>query len=1193
MNEPADTPSESAVKVEELPPWARKVWEQVQSPGQTSAASTPTVETFVNGSAWPTFLSAAVVGAFQPRQLPAVPNLDEKDQKEAETAILGFSERVNGPDGARWTLAQEVRRSVLAAASPGDIAAAIGRTESTFDDPLSTALRTQITGSPTPGPVTTATLEAARLAALWLGDAQHKDAPKFETLDRLVTSRRLLRPFYNIVGIPDDREAPSNVSEIPIFGRDEEIGILDQYVGVAPTTSLLEGVSRLFSNARRSFTGDQPLMVWGGGGVGKTTLIARFLLEHAGHATARFPFIYLDFDRATISPRRPAYLLAEMCQQILAQFPELASQLRPLQSDASRLAAEFERSPEALLAELVTFKRTRPLLDRFREIAEAHTANLEGTLEVFRQRPFLLIFDTFEVVQYTDFAVSCIERFIQSLHGSRVWTRLRVIISGRKRLADGFLNGFGELKLGPLDRPGSIKMLCKLANDAGKPIAESDAEQLVNAVVSAIGVGDAKGLSPLRVRLLGDIFKTARQTDGGAIVAELKRELAGDVSRDATVARKFIDGILVRRILEHVADERVRALADPGLVVRRITQDVIRKVMAIGTPKPGSRKDIVEGDTLAFTPWELTDEQARDIFNAFGQEVRLVEKDGADFRHRQDVRQDMLPLIRVRRPQRFMNLHRLAFDYFSDQLSRNPDDAGARAEAIYHALWLDKPLTEIDASWPLGAAFDPRLDPAEFDDLPAARRYILAKTGQPMEVEDLAALPQAIASQWAIARSRELLELANVNRSVRLLRAATGTAFEGLDGHVGSAAEVARLLYRAGEWNDSRSLTMRHLMETSGGMEGLASPALADRADRVSLLRTWVTMSAKLGAEPYPLDVAIDLSRRTWATTAAKLGADLSRRRDEPDDLVQIEMLSYAALGHRMLKDRSGLSEDRKQDLAREVAGLAAAVPPTLWQRNERALRMAILAAGEQEETGALLGSYLMVGGISTLETVALPLAGRTLSRAYAAIGDKTLAEHARILTDQMAKSPDAGQNLRSFWTSGREPLSRAVRDARDLQGMVRKLVVFDHHDWARPFGNALTRLFETERGGSLRDALRKEDFVADPISRRSEFDGPSIVQWAAANGNLLSLVETIETFSDEDPPTASSPDDVSYPKTVFGIAEALLLWHDVNLEAAGGLDDDDPVPPPERGSALKSSRPPAKKAASKKRTTTRMRRKS
>jgi hypothetical protein len=166
------------------------------------------------------------------------------------------------------------------------------------------------------------------------------------------------------------------------------------------------------------------------------------------------------------------------------------------------------------------------------------------------------------------------------------------------------------------------------------------------------------------------------------------------------------------------------------------------------------------------------------------------------------------------------------------------------------------------------------------------------------------------------------------------------------------------------------------------------------------------------------------------------------------------------------------------------------------------------------------------------------------------------------------------------------------VREDRDLQDMVRKLVVFDHHDWARPFGNALTRLFETERAGSLRDALRKEDFVADPISRRSEFDGPSIVQWAAANGNLLSLVETIETFSDEDPPTSSASDDVSYPNTVFGIAEALLLWHDVNLEAAGGLGDDDP-PPPERGGVLRSIRAPARKAAAKKkRTTTRMRRK-
>ena len=67
----------------------------------------------------------------------------------------------------------------------------------------------------------------------------------------------------------------------------------------------------------RTISGRAPFVIWGVGGVGKTTLISKFMLEHAEAAVGHYPFAYLDFDRNTISARRPSGLLMEMCLQVV------------------------------------------------------------------------------------------------------------------------------------------------------------------------------------------------------------------------------------------------------------------------------------------------------------------------------------------------------------------------------------------------------------------------------------------------------------------------------------------------------------------------------------------------------------------------------------------------------------------------------------------------------------------------------------------------------------------------------------------------------------------------------------------------------------------------------------------------------------------------------------------------------------
>ena len=82
--------------------------------------------------------------------------------------------------------------------------------------------------------------------------------------------------------------------------------------GRARARDLASAARRAISQAVYSFQDRPPLMVHGPGGVGKSTLLARFILEHldAG-APGRLPFVYLDIDRPAVNLEQPLTILVE------------------------------------------------------------------------------------------------------------------------------------------------------------------------------------------------------------------------------------------------------------------------------------------------------------------------------------------------------------------------------------------------------------------------------------------------------------------------------------------------------------------------------------------------------------------------------------------------------------------------------------------------------------------------------------------------------------------------------------------------------------------------------------------------------------------------------------------------------------------------------------------------------------------
>lgn len=1099
------------VDLSHLPEWVRKAFDAAMRAAQQSA---PSILDHRGSSAWSLFVDAAVVMGFLPRDLAA--GVVEGDSRgDAEKAVLDFAEWTHSPDGARWSLTREARTAILGAAGSDEIVAALKRTGSRFTDSVTRALHDCFRGQ-TDLPAATSdlgALEARRIAVGLLAGTPNLTLPSLDALDRDIALKRLLAHFERMTGVVPSTDPSSATRPDRFFGRAGDMEKLRAHVDVVASSSVRETVVRAAQRVALAFLTDRtPLNVWGVGGVGKTTLIAKFMLQHARAAASRFPFAYLDFDRATVSARNRAGLLIEMASQVGAQFPELHGGMRELIREVRELARKLEASSSGeSIGELA------PSVLKFRNQIDGYLEGQEGFLQ--STRPFLLVFDTFEVVQYTRLDVGRLEELVRAFSppGANAWPRLRLVISGRRQVST-FTGDVTALRLGALDREGSEQMLAVLAADAGRAISAKDGERLVSAIARRVG-GRDKGVHPLRLRLVGELFRRSTKPDGTvidgpAIVASLVDEFSKPPSAKSQTGAVLVDGILVRRILNHIKDPRVRALSDPGLVVRRITPDVIRQVMAPGTTPPG-RDD--PGDSLDIVPWVIDDAEARDIFEAFKGEGSLVEEDEQSLRHRQDVREEMLLLIRASRPNRFRALHEKAYEYFKRRAESDPSDDEAAAETIYHGLWLELPLATLDRFWRPDPRFNPRIEPSEFEPASAAAIYLRARmTKEPLTSEEIGRLPHSVALDWLVGRSEHLLADPEVNQGVEAMRVVAGRGFEALDAHVGVAAVAARLLLRAGFWHDAATLVGRHLAQVSP--QGLTTAGQGHEAAFVSMLRTRATLAAKSASEAETLHGLLPFAESVR------------------DPLVRVELLAHVAIGLTRVSGSTepvpGLRDTRLREAIRRV-------PPESWRQELRILRLAILTA--THPVPDLLRIYF-----EALHRLPRDAALRApIARVFGAVRDRIADRSGSIetLLADREHSEVAATRLDEIWRGDKRPFLEAIASREDLAGDFWHLVAFDHHDWAYSLGASLSR-----EGTAVFGAFE----YSQPLwnwwgqLRSLPPDGLSIVQSALDFGLLLEVADAISGLRRGREATASRS---GYPQDIFGLATAFTEWHRTIVE--------------------------------------------
>ena len=619
--------------------------------------------------------AAAVLGPFDPHRLQPVPRRRrgrETAQLESALAVLAADCDEVPPGG--WMLDLSIRRQTLAGLiAEGRVERAAAANPELWD--AHTELLLDLLGGKKPElrGRTVEELRGLTRVLTWL-EGLAETPVSLEEVRQALELRKLVEPFHALVGEH-------------FRGRDKELDALRDFAEVHEASGVVEGVRRFVTSTIASWTRN-PVSLWGPGGIGKSSLLARFILDHAElGGTARIPYAYLDFDNSCLDPRRPETLLAAVAEQLAREFP--ASRFPELAERWKRTTVRARRrTPDSTLKGRMQIDlrgvalkgETKVWVGMAEELAE-RMGSLSVPLHGDSPVPFLLVLDTFEEVQIGGPAAELqVEKWLRTMQAR--YPRLRVVISGRARTK---ILGARDLPLKGLAESTALEVLEALGVDD---------PDLRRKIVERVGGG------PLSLYLAAEVVRRA-----GPEALEGIRNRGFLLQR---IEAAEIQGQLYDRILKHIRDPELRKLAHPGLVLRRITAELIREVLA--------------------EPCGLDPARAEALFDGLRREVSLVEEaPDKSLRHRTDVRRIMLRvMLRSKQYQETIRgIHERAVAWYA----RQPGPV-ARGEELYHRMMLGQGRKDLEAL--AGEELEPQsLERAWEDPLPPrARAWLAARLGR-------------------------------------------------------------------------------------------------------------------------------------------------------------------------------------------------------------------------------------------------------------------------------------------------------------------------------------------------------------------------------------------------------------------------------------------------------------------------------
>lgn len=688
--------------------------------------------------------AAAVLSWFDSSQLSAATG--ERAQESIDRLLAHSVHTFDSNGERRWTLAPDVRVEVLRQLREGARARSVLEALPQHpDDPLQFALEQCLAGSP--APVESQTLEelgASYQVCEWLRKAGFEGVPDKDAIGRRIEWLTLLQPFEHLAGEH-------------FRGRVRELQALRDYAGVLPPGTVY-GTARRIVEKVLSLNDKPPLVIYGPGGVGKSTLLSRFILEHARALEQdRFPFAYLDFDRPDVAGQEPLTLLIEAVRQLGIEYPDARESCERIRRNWLDMLAKNAPTSEATPV---------PLTDnaRARAAAVRDFATLIDSLGA-HDRPVLFVLDTFEEVQWhSEQHVNAIWRLLDELQPAV--TRLRVVVAGRSNLAGR--KGL-ELPLTGLDEAAAVGYL------QARGIADLEVAQRLAGQI---------GGTPLSLQLAAELFQREGLNSSGKLDIETRTLFY------LRMDEQLIQRQLFKRVLGHIHDPDVRKLAHPGLLLRRITPELVLKVLA-------------EPCGLAIS----TLEEARKLFDELKREVSLVTvaPDGA-LEHRQDLRRVMLELLQNSEPKKTFEIHGRAVDFYERRRHATPPE---RAEEIYHRLSLRQDLEVIDARWMKGVESHLFNALSEFEGTQSA--YLASRLGVEVAPETLRSAETRDWERIVSRKVREMLAHGRPEEAVELLRTREDRTSKSPLFEL-EATALARLGYKS----DSLAVLMRGYERASG-----------------------------------------------------------------------------------------------------------------------------------------------------------------------------------------------------------------------------------------------------------------------------------------------------------------------------------------------------------------------------------------
>lgn len=416
-------------------------------------------------------------------------------------------------------------------------------------------------------------------------------------------------------------------------GRKEEYNKLKSYVDWLPATGLKDNLISGFRNLI-NWHDKKPMLITGIGGIGKSTLISKFILDHVSTVRneQKLPFIYIDFDLIGFSISEPLNIFIEALRQLSLQFPhhrkvfqEVSAYIANNISQGSSIKmSSSEGSRSVMLDEIKSF-----------------LPNYESDLSTIKT-PILVVFDSFEELQYRANRTELLNFFTTIRQVAEHLPRIRPVFIGRAGIDENRVNtSFEEVILTSFD-------------------AES-----ADAILQMYGISDAEvrkqifnhfGGNPLTLQLAA---KSVLNQDLSITKVKTKNLFS-------RVEESKIQEQLVSRMLDHIHDPNARKISMPGMMIRKINPDVIQHVLA-------------EPCGLG----SINDVEATAIYYSLEKEAFLLSKQHhhKEFAFRQDLRLACEKIIEQKFPEQVAKIHAKAIEYYQNETA--PENV---AEYYFH--WL-------------------------------------------------------------------------------------------------------------------------------------------------------------------------------------------------------------------------------------------------------------------------------------------------------------------------------------------------------------------------------------------------------------------------------------------------------------------------------------------------------------------------